>query len=66
MDNVITRRDFLKMSGAAAVTAAAASAGVFNLEKIGELFNKDPEASAVLRVTVGGTDYYLPMYGGDE
>lgn len=63
VENKITRRDFLKITGAAA--AGAAIAGAFagmDLEKVSQVFEKDLGATGVLRVNIAGQDHYIPVY----
>lgn len=63
MQHVITRRDFLKLTGTAAAGAAVASAlGGMDIEKVAEVFKRDPKATGVLRVNVAGQDHYIPVY----
>lgn len=62
-ENKITRRDFLKLTGAAAAGAAVAGAlAGMDLEKVSQVFDRDPGATGVLKVNVGSQDYYIPLY----
>lgn len=66
MDNKITRRDFLKLTGAAAAGAAATAAlGKLDMEKIAAVFERDPAATGVMKITVAGTEYWMPVYGDE-
>ncbi len=66
---IITRRDFLKVTGAAAGAVAAGITGVsgaFDLGGVAKVFENHPKAASVAKIKVKGADYYMPICGVGE